>query len=524
MRLLALTALLLTPSPSGDVPARPRTIDLIITHGQVIDGTGTPARVAEIGVDGDRILYLGKRPQGITARRIIDAHGLTVTPGFIDPHTHSGSDARSADAARRALPGHLLQGVTSIAIGNDGGGDIDIAALYARLAANPTGPNIASYTGFGEIRLKVVGNRDRAPTSAELATMQSHVARAMCDGALGLSSGLYYAPQSFAKTDEVTALARIAGRYGGIYDTHLRDEGSASIGLIPAIDEAVAIARDGGLPLHIAHIKALGADVQGTAPRVIAHIAAAQQSGVTITADQYPWTASSTALAAALVPRWAQDGGFPAMVARLGKIDARLRAEMTEQLRVRGGADAILMVAGPYRGQRLDALAAQWRIDPIDAAARILIAEPGTSIASFNMNEADIDAFARQNWVVTASDATNGHPRRVGSFARGWRLFVREGRLMSPQAFVQRSSARTAQILGLADRGILAPGKFADIVILAPRSYAERATYDRPDTPSVGVRTVIVNGRIAVDKGVVTATLAGRPLPRPRQPEWNCPA
>lgn len=524
VRVLAAPLLLLPLGAGQDrVPAL-RTIDLVITNGQVIDGTGTPARVAEIGVDGDRILYIGKRPRGFTARRTLDARGLTVTPGFIDPHTHSGPDARSADAAKRMLANHLLQGVTSIAIGNDGGGDSDIAGLFARLTANPTGPNVASFTGFGEIRLKVVGNRDRAPTAAELDTMKGHVARAMCDGALGLSAGLYYAPQSFAKTSEVAALATVAGRFNGVYETHLRDEGSASIGLIPAIDEAVAIARDGRLPLHIAHIKALGADVQGMAPKVVAHIATGQKSGVTITADQYPWEASSTSLAAALVPRRAQDGGAPAMVANLKALDPQLRTEMAEQLRVRGGPNAILMVSGPHQGQRLDALATAWKLHPLDAAARILIADPGTSIASFNMTQPDIDAFARQRWVVTSSDATNGHPRRMASFARGWRLFVREKRLMTPERFVQRSSAQTAQILGLPDRGILAPGKFADIAILDARIYAERATYDRPDEPSTGVRYVLVNGQFAVDKGKLTDRLAGRPLPKPRQPNWNCPA
>ncbi len=532
MRLAVAALLLLSPSPSGEglgwgsAASTPtsRTIDLVITNGQVIDGTGTPARVAEIGVAGDRILYIGQRPRGLTARRSIDARGLTVTPGFIDPHTHSGPDARAPDAARRQLANHLLQGVTSIVIGNDGGGEADIAALFARLGANPTGPNVASFTGFGTIRLQVVGNRDRAPTSAELEKMQAHVARAMCDGALGLSAGLYYAPQSFAKTGEVAALASVAARFNGIYETHLRDEGSASIGLIPAIDEAVAIARDGKLPLHIAHIKALGADVQGMAPKVIAHIAAAQKSGITITADQYPWEASSTSLAAALVPRRAQDGGAPAMVANLKTLSPQLRKEMAEQLRIRGGAHAILMVSGPHKGQRLDAIATQWKLDPLDAAARILIADPGTSIASFNMTQRDIDAFARQSWVVGSSDATSGHPRRMGSFARGWRMFVRQAKLMTPECFVQRSSAQTAQLLGLPDRGILAPGKFADIAILDPKTYTERATYDRPDFPSTGVRYVLVNGRIAVDKGQLTGALAGRPLPKPRQANWNCPA
>ncbi|MCR5871633.1 MULTISPECIES: N-acyl-D-amino-acid deacylase family protein [unclassified Sphingomonas] len=527
VRVLAAPLLLLPLGAGQDRVPAPRTIDLVIINGQVIDGTGTPARVAEVGVDGDRILYVGQRPRGITARRTLDAKGLTVAPGFIDPHTHSGPDATSPDAAKRQLANHLLQGVTSIAIGNDGGGASDIAGLFARLSANPTGPNVASFTGYGTIRIQVVGHRVSPPSGTdggEAYKMERLVERAMCDGALGLSAGLFYAPQMFATANEVANLARIAGRYDGIYETHLRDEGSNSIGLSAAIDEAIRIARLGHLPLHIAHIKALGVDAQGTAPRIIEQIRTARLSGVMITADQYPWEASSTSLAAALVPPDAQEGGSKAMVTRLRDIGAQLRSEMTERLRIRGGANAILLVSGPHKGQRLDALAAAWKLDPLDAAARILIADPGTSIASFNMVQSDIDAFARQNWVVTSSDATNGHPRRMGSFARGWRMFVHEKQLMSPERFVQRSSAQTAQILGLPDRGILAPGKFADIAILDPNTYAERATYDRPDEPSTGVRYVLVNGRLAVDKGKLTGTLAGRPLPKPRQPEWNCPA
>ncbi len=212
------------------------------------------------------------------------------------------------------------------------------------------------------------------------------------------------------------------------------------------------------------------------------------------------------------------------MVAKLGTLDARLRADMTEQLRVRGGMSAILMVAGPHKGRRLDALAAEWKLGPLETVARILIADPGASIASFNMTAPDIDAFARRPWVVTSSDATNGHPRRMGSFARGWRLFVRDKKLMTPQRFVQRSSGQTAAILGLPGRGTLAAGRFADIAIFDAAAYRERATYDQPDLPSAGMRYVLVNGRLAVDKGELTGTLAGRPLPKPRKPEWNCPA
>ncbi|ODP36320.1 N-acyl-D-amino-acid deacylase family protein [Sphingomonas turrisvirgatae] len=518
---LIAASLLLLPATAAQ-EQRPIAVDLLIAKGQVIDGTGGAPRIADIGVRGDRIIFIGKSP-GVVARRTMDASGLIVAPGLIDPHTHSRGDALAAAPARRILANHLLQGVTSIVIGNDGGGDVDSKALFDRLATQPAGVNVASFVGFGEVRGTVVGQRDRVPTGPEQARMARLVAQAMCDGALGLSAGLYYAPQSFAKAGEVAGLARVAGRYGGLYETHLRDEGSASIGLMAAIDEAIDIARQGQLPLHVAHIKALGVDAQGMAPQAIARIARARASGMQITADQYPWEASSTGLSAALVPRHAQDGGNAAMVAKLKAADAKLREQMTEQLRIRGGANAILLVSGAHKGQRLDAIAAAWRISPLDAAIRLLIAEPGAKIASFNMIARDIDAFARQPWVVGSSDATDGHPRRMGSFARAWRLFVREQRLMTPARFVQRSSAQTAQLLGLRDRGTLAPGSFADIALFHPAAYREQATYDAPDRPAAGVRYVLVNGTLAVDNGQLTGAFAGRPLPKPRQPHWNCP-
>lgn len=520
---LLTATLLLLPVAAAQEPAAPATIDLIVAGGRVIDGTGAPARTAEVGIDGDRILFVGARPAGLTARRTIDAHGLVVAPGFIDPHTHSGHDALSADAAERALANHLLQGVTSIVIGNDGGGGPDVGATFARIAAAAPGVNVASFVGFGAVRRAAIGEANRAPTAAELAEMESLVARGMCDGALGLSAGLYYAPQSFAKTGEVVALARETGVRGGVYETHLRDEGSASIGLLPAIDEAIAIARHAKLPLHIAHIKALGVDAQGMAPRVIARIGAARAEGMAITADQYAWEASSTGLSSALVPRRAMDGGRDAMVARLKATDAPLRRDMAEQLRIRGGGNAVLIVSGEHRGERLDAIAAGWNIDPVDAAIRILIAEPGIRVASFNMAKADIAAFARQSWVVASSDATNGHPRRWGSFARRWRLFVREEPLMTDAEFVHRSAGLTAEILRLSRRGTLAPGAFADVAIFDPARYAEQANYEAPDRPARGVHYVLVNGRLAVERGALTGVLAGRPLRKQRQPNWSCP-
>ena len=285
----------------------PEPADLLIRGGTIYTGSDAPF-VGDVTVTGDRIRSVSPHA-AVSAERVIDAAGMIVAPGFIDPHTHVGDDLASADAAVRLIPNFLMQGVTTAFIGNDGGGDPDVGRVLASAAAKPVGINYAAYVGFGAIREKVVGQADRAPDPAELAGMRALVADAMCEGALGLSTGLFYAPQSFARTDEVVSLAREAGLRGGVYDSHIRDESSYTIGLAAAVGEAIEIGRRAALPVNISHIKALGVDVHGQAPAIIARIEAAQRAGQKVTADQYPWSASGTSLAAALIPLWAQDGG-----------------------------------------------------------------------------------------------------------------------------------------------------------------------------------------------------------------------
>lgn len=516
------SALLLAGCAIPDASLSPVTLraDLLIRGGTIYPGGGEPF-TGDVAITGDRIVAIGPSLM-IAAQRVIDASGMIVAPGFIDPHTHAQAWLTATDARTRMVEPFLLQGVTTAFIGNDGGGPVDVRALLDSATTNPVGVNYAVFTGFGTIRSEVIGEARRAPTPGELAKEEALVRTAMCEGAIGLSTGLFYAPQSFSKTEEVIALAAVAGRMGGIYDTHMRDESNYNIGLAAAVDEVIRIAREGRIPAHISHIKALGVDVQGTAPQIVAKINAARAEGLAITASQYPWSASGTSLVASLVPLWAQDGGRSAMLARFDdRVQAeKLRAGMVDNLRRRGGADQLLIVEGDWKGQRLDAVATALRTDPVGAAIAVIrAADPAT--ISFNMTEADIATFMRQPWVMTDSDASTAHPRVYGSFARKYALYARQEGVLTVREFIDRSSATTADFFGLEGHGHLRAGAFADVVVFDPESYAARATYEQPDLPATGVRTVIVNGRIAVDDGKVTDAVAGRALPH-RPPAGAC--
>ncbi len=491
----------------------PEQADLVLRGGTVFDGTHPPF-AGDVAISGDRIIAVGPALPH-RAQREIDAAGLIVAPGFIDPHAHLGEQLASSDAPTRLIPGFLMQGVTTALIGNDGGGDPDLARVLGRARETPTGINYGAYVGLGPVRRAVIGDDDRAPTAAELDRMKAMVGQAMCQGAIGFSTGLFYAPQSFAGTEEVVALAREAALRGGVYDSHIRDESSYSIGLAAAVEEAIGIGRATGIPVNISHIKALGVDVHGSAPAIIAQVEAAQGEGLEVTADQYPWSASGTSLASALVPRWAQDGGRTALVRRLGDaalID-RLSAEMADNLRRRGGAESLLITEGPHRGQRLSQVAADMGIAPIPAAIAV-IRQADPSVASFNQTEEDISAFMRRPWVMTGSDASGGHPRSYGSFARKYAEYVRRHRILTLREFIERSTSLPADTFGIADRGRIRPGAFADLVAFDPQSYAPRATYEAPTRLAEGARFVLVNGVMAVDGGELTGQAAGRGLAR----------
>ena len=499
-------------------PRPPREdVDLLLRGGTVLDGTGSAARVADIAVRGDRIVFLGDASKAsLTPKRSIDLRGLVVAPGFIDPHTHTQGDLGSPDTKRRANLPYLMQGVTTVVTNNDGGGDPDIGKTLGEWTKNGIGTNAALFVPEGSVRREVLGMSDAAPTAAQLDSMRAIVRRGMEAGAIGMSTGLYYAPGSYATTEEVIELAKVAARYGGIYDTHLRDESSYTIGLIGAVNEAIRIGREAKIPIHISHIKALGTDVWGQSDSVIALIKQARAQGVEVTASQYPYDASGTSVGASLLPRWAEAGGRDSLRARISNpaTRARLTKEMETNLRRRGGASSLL-ITNPrdtsLLGRTLEQVAATRHESPIDAALQI-IQQGDASVASFNMNEKDIEKFMVQDFVVTGSDGSDGHPRKYGTFPRILREYVFNKHILTLPQAIHRSSAVTAATLRLPQRGVLAVGNFADIIAFDTASVADRSTYREPRLLATGMRYVLVNGTLAIDAGQYAGAMAGRAL------------
>ncbi len=524
--LLSSAALLLCVSSAGANPND--SVDVIIRGGTIHDGGEGAPFVGDVAILDDRIVAIGPDiPR--KAKRIIDAKGMIVTPGFIDPHTHADAFLRSSVRGERLNAPWLYQGVSTVMIGVDGAGTPDVAADARQLAQSGIGTNVVPFVGFGPVRQRVLGQDARAPTDAELGAMKALVAKGMCEGATGFSTGLFYAPQSFAATADVVAVAREAATRGGMYDTHQRDESSYSIGLLASVEEAIEIGRQANMPVHFAHLKALGVDVHGHAAAVISAIDKARAAGVEVTADQYPWLASGSNLDAALLPRWAVDGGGAALLKRLDNPAtlARIRNEMQANLRRRGGAKALLLIGQgyPWVGKTLEDVAAEWKLDSRDAALRIIrqnIAEKqrgesggGTAVASFNMAQADVDLFMQQPWMVTSSDGSAGHPRMFASFPEKYVRYVRERQIISLATFIRQSTGRTADIYKIDRRGYLRPGHYADVLVFDPATYAPQADYIRPREFSVGVRQLFVNGQLAIDGGQSTGVAAGRPLLRP---------
>jgi N-acyl-D-aspartate/D-glutamate deacylase len=522
VRSLAVAALLICSAASLAAQA-PRTFDVLIRHGRVLDGSGNPWVRTDIGIRGDRIVAMGDLGDA-TATTVITADSLYVAPGFIDTHSHAGEGlARPALSAAQQL---LAQGLTTILANPDGGGPVDLAAQRAAFEKTGVGVNVYQMIGHGAVRGAVLGMADRAPTAEELKKMEALVQKGFDDGAVGFSSGPFYAPGSYSKTDELVDLTRIAAKYHAPYQSHIRDESDYTVGLLAAVEEVITVAREAHTRGVVTHVKALGPNVWGFSSAIVQRIDRARAEGVEVFADQYPYEASSTSLAAALVPRWAQAGGTAAFRARIADPvqRARIIPEMRENLARRGGAARIQVASyGPDRtldGKTLAQVAAAQNADAVETALTLL-AKGDVSIVSFNMLDEDIERLMRQPWTMTSSDGAlisfgSGmpHPRGNGAFSRKIRKYVVEDHVVELPAAIRSMTSLPATVFNLADRGVLRPGAFADVVVFDLAKVYDRATYTNPHQMSEGMVDVLVNGKFAVRDGKFTDAHEGRVLRR----------
>ncbi len=497
--------------------------DVLILNGRVLDGTGNPWTYGDIAISGDRIVAIGNL-SGATATRVIDATGLYVAPGFIDVHTHAGRGLATPDLSHaRPL---LAQGITTALLNPDGGGPIDLDRQRQDLLRDGLGVNAALLVPHGSIRRAVLHMDNRAPTPQELERMKGLVQAGMETGAFGLSSGPYYAPGSFATTEELIELAKVTSPFGGVYTSHIRDEADYTVGVVAAVDEVIRIAREAGVRGVTTHLKALGPHVWGFGAALATRIDRARAEGVEVFADQYPYTASATGLTAALVPRWAQAGGDDSLLQRLAtpSVRGRIRAEMVDNLARRGGADRIQFryhdADRSIEGRTLAAVAAERRLEPVDLAIQ-LVQAGSAGIVSFNMSDADVEHLMRQPWMMTSSDGDlvpmdRGvpHPRIYGAFPRKIRVYVVEKGIIDLADAVRSMTTLPAAVFRISDRGALRPGMLADIVVFDPERLTDRATYADPHQLSEGMVYVLVNGQVAMDGGMFTAVRAGRVLRR----------
>jgi N-acyl-D-aspartate/D-glutamate deacylase len=521
VRLTMAIALVVVTSLEGVRTAQPGTrFDLLIRHARLLDGTGNPWYLADIGITGDRIQTVGVL-EGATAAKVIDAAGLTVTPGFIDVHSHAGPGL-ATDALKHGQP-VLAQGITTVLVNPDGGGPTDLAAQRARYIRQGIGPNVGLMVPHGSVRQAVIGMTDRDPDSEQLARMVDLVRQGMRNGAFGLSSGLYYAPGSYSKTGEVIALARMAAQFGGVYSSHIRDEADYSIGLIAAVQEVITIAEEAGLIGVVSHVKALGPASHGLSMAIVERIEAARGRGVQVYTDQYPYNASGTGIGGALIPRWAQVNGRDALLRRIrGDERRKILDEVRQNIARRGGADTLVIsryVPDPsIEGRHLAELAARAKTTPEEHALALL--ERGdASLVSFNMSERDIELIMRQTWNMTSTDGDlvpigqgKPHPRAYGAFPRKLRLYVRERGVIDLPFAVRSMTSLPAQVFALKDRGVVRPGAFADLLIFDPAAVNDAATYQEPHQLAQGMTHILVNGAIVRENGTFTATLPGRVL------------
>jgi len=532
--------------------------DVVILHGHIIDGTGSPWYSGDVGIRDGHITAIGDLVDA-PAKQKVDAQGKVVAPGFIDMLGQS----ELTILVDPRLPSKIYQGITTEITGEGGSvaplNDAMIAAdrsgyehlhvtpdwrtmreYFARLEKQGMGINLATYVGATSVRRMVLGDAKVDPTSAQLEQMEKLVDEAMQDGAVGVSTSLQYSPAPYAKTEELIALAKEASKYGGIYATHMRSEGDA---VLDSIDEATRIGREAHIPVEIWHLKAAGKTNWGKMPRIVARIDAARASDVDISANTYSYTAWFNTFSA-FIPPWAHDGGDAKLIERLNDptTRARIRKDMMSPGKDSAGEDwdnewqeipgpeAILVavVQNPelvsLQGKRLSEVAALWHEDAIDALCDLLVKDKAfTEVAVFGMDEPDVVLALKQPWTSLDNDSQgtspdgllggeHPHPRAYGTFPRVLRKYVREEHALTLQDAIRKFSALPAQKMRLTDRGVLKQGMWADVVVFDPEKITDKATFENPNQLSAGMDFVLVNGVPVIAEGKMTGKLPGRVL------------
>jgi N-acyl-D-amino-acid deacylase len=504
--------------------AQQPAFDLIIRNGRIVDGTGSSWYRADVAVRGDSIAQIAFSIDGAAARTI-DARGQIVAPGFIDIHSHARGGIFDVPTAEN----YLRQGVTSIIEGPDGSSPIPVKPFLEKVAATGVSVNFGTFIGQGSIREQVIGPVNRRATPEQLETMRGLVRQGMLDGAFGLSTGLFYIPGTFTTTSEVTDLARIAGSMGGIHISHMREETSK---VADSVRETIEVGEKGALPTQVTHHKIMGKANWGRSAETLRLIDEARARGVDATIDQYPYTASATAIASALIPSWAREGGQEATMKRLK--DAGARADILgETVRLleneRGGGDPQNVQLSrcawnpSLDGKRLGDVTKGRGLEPTlqnAAETALWIVESGGCGGIYHaIDEQDLQRILRHPATMIASDGgvpvfgdASPHPRSYGTFSRVLGRYVRELKVLSLEDAVRKMSAFPAQRLGLADRGVLREGLKADIAVFNPDTVRDLATFERPHQYSEGVSLVLVNGQVVLENSSVTAARPGRIL------------
>ncbi|GBC80948.1 N-acyl-D-glutamate deacylase [bacterium HR10] len=518
--LLLLSAILIWPIAWATAPA----YDLVITNGRIVDGTGNPWFIADIGIRDGRIAAIGRIPSE-EAARVLDARGLIVAPGFIDVHTH----VEGGILRRPTAENFLRMGVTTVVTGNCGGSWLPIGEALRRLEDQGLSINLATLVGHNTVRRAVMGEEARQPTPEELERMKHLVEQAMQEGAVGLSTGLIYIPGTYAKTEEIIELARVVAQYGGIYASHIRNEGN---GVMDAIREAITIGERAGVPVQISHFKVSSKKLWGESRRTVQLVQEARARGLPVTVDQYVYPASSTGLET-LLPSWVHDGGRAKAVERLRdpNLRARIKREMIRSIREQGFKDYSYAYVAQYRpdpsfnGKNIAEITrlVRRRASVEEQAEQIiemfLASEGRVQMVYHKMHERDITYILQQPFTMIASDAGvlepgQGvpHPRGYGNNARVFSRYVRESALLSWEEAVRKMTSLPAQVFGFWDRGMIRPGMAADLVIFDPERVRDRATFENPHQYAEGIRHVLVNGVLVIQDGEHTGARPGRIL------------